>query len=245
MPVKPIRSAARTLEAVEVIARHQPIGVGELARQLGDDKSNVQRVLVTLASAGWIEALPEGPTRWALTTRVQAVASDAQARTGLGSLIRSLMVSLRDRTGETVISAVPDVDRVVITDVVESTQMVRSAPPVGFVVPTETSASGCALLAAMDRPDRERLVGHELADPIHKELDAVRRRGWSLSIADDVAQGSTNLGAAVLGESGAPIAAIAISAVSSRMPPREQQRVGEMLAEAVAISPLPELTGGR
>jgi IclR family acetate operon transcriptional repressor len=241
MPVKPIRSAARTLEAVEVISRHQPIGVGELARRLGDDKSNVQRVLVTLASAGWIQALPDGPTRWELTTRVLAVASDAQARTGLGPMIRSLMVSLRDRTGETVICAVPDVDRVVITDVVESTQMVRSAPPVGLVVPTETSASGCALLAAMDRPDRERLAGHELGEPVHKELDAIRRRGWSLSIAGDVAEGSTNLGTAVVGASGAPVAAIAISAVSARMPPREQSRVGEILAEAVATLQLPEL----
>ena len=120
MSVKPIRSAMRVLEAIELIAEHQPIGVGELARLLGEDKSGVQRSLVSLAESGWIRALPEGPTRWELTTRVLVVASHAQAMAGIGPLIRPLMVSLRDRTQETVVCAVPDGERVVITDVVES-----------------------------------------------------------------------------------------------------------------------------
>ncbi len=239
MSVKPIRSAMRALEALELIARHQPIGVGELARQLGEDKSGVQRALVTLAESGWIRALPDGPTRWELTSRVLAVASYAQATAGLGQLIRPLMVSLRDRTQETVVCAVSDGDRVVITDVVESTQVVRSAPPIGFVVPTETSASGRALLAAMDRPARVRLAGHELDDAAHAELDEIRERGWSLN-ADDALEGSTSVGAAVMSGSGLPAAAIAISAVSSRMPPEAQRRVGALLAEAVGKLRVPD-----
>ena len=232
MSVKPVRSAMRALEALEVIARHQPIGVGELARQLGEDKSGVQRSLVTLSASGWIRALPDGPTRWELTSRVLAVASDAQATAGLGQLIRPLMLSLRERTQETVVCAVSDGDRVVITDVVESTQVVRSAPPIGFVVPTETSASGRALLAAMDRPGRVRLAGHPLDAAAHAELDEIRERGWSLN-ADDALEGSTSVGAAVMSASGLPVAAIAISAVSARMPPEVQRRVGALLAEAV------------
>ena len=239
MSVKPIRSAMRALEALEVIARHQPIGVGELARQLEDDKSAVQRTLVTLAGSGWIRALPDGPTRWELTSRVLAVASDAQASAGLGQLIRPLMVALRDRTEETVVCAVADGERVVITDVVESTQVVRSAPPIGFVVPTETSASGRALLAAMDREGRDRLAGRTLEAATHAELDAVRARGWSLN-ADDALEGSTCVGAAVVSGSGVPVAALAISAVSSRMPPEAQQRVGGLLAKAVAELRVPD-----
>lgn len=239
MSVKPIRSAMRALEALELIARHQPIGVGELARLLAEDKSAVQRVLVTLAESDWIRALPDGPTRWELTSRVAVVASYAQAKAGLGPMIRPLMVSLRDRTQETVVCAVPDGDRVVITDVVESMQVVRSAPPIGFVVPTQTSASGRALLAAMDRSARVRLVGHDLADAAHTELDEIQRRGWSLN-ADDALEGSTSVGAAVMSGRGVPVAAIAISAVSARMPPEAQQRVGALLAEAVAELRVPD-----
>ena len=238
MSVKPMRSAMRVLEALEAIAQRQPIGVGELSRQLGHDKSSVQRALVTLAESGWIRALPESPTRWELTSRVLAVAHHAQAAVGLGPAIRPLMLLLRDRTQETVICAVPDGERVVITDVVESAQVVRSAPPIGFVVPTETSASGRALLAAMDRAARSKLVGRELDDAAHAELDATERRGWSLN-ADDAVEGSTSVGAAVCSASGAPVAAIAVSAVSSRMPPKVQRRVGALLAGAVAELQVP------
>lgn len=240
MSVKPSRSATRVLQAVEVIARHQPIGVAELARRLGVDKSSVQRVFVTLATAGWIQALPDGPTRWELSTRVLAVASDAQAGAGLGQLIRPLMVFLRDRTQETVICAVPDVDRVVITDAVESTQMVRFAPPIGLVVPTETSASGKALLAALDCPGRERLAGHKLSESMHKELDSVASRGWSVSVAEGVAEGSTSVGTAILSGGGVPVAAIAIAGVSARMPEKTQAKAGELLTQAVADLRFPE-----
>ena len=239
MSVKPIRSAMRALEALEAIARHQPIGVGELARQLDEDKSGVQRALVTLAESGWIRALADGPTRWELTPRILAVASYAQVTAGLAQLIRPLMVSLRDQTQETVICAVSDGDRVVITEVVESTQVVRSAPAVGFVVPTETSASGRALLAAMDRSGRVRLAGHGLDAHAHAELDKVRERGWSLN-ADDALEGSTSVGAAVMSGSGLPVAAIAISAVSSRMPPETQKQVGALLSEAVKELRVPD-----
>ncbi len=238
--VGPPRIGVReVLEALEIIARDQPIGVAELARRLGDDKSAVQRALVTLAAAGWIKTVPEGPTRWELTTRVLAVARDAGAGTDLGQLIRPLMVSLRDRTGETVVCAVPDTDRVVITDVVESMQMVRVAPPIGLVVPTQASASGRALLAAMDRAGREGLSGHELADSVHRELDSTRKRGWSLSVAGDVAEGSTSVGLALVNGSGVPVAAVAISGVSARMPPEAQERAGELLLGVTADLRLP------
>ncbi len=239
MSVKPVRSAIRVLDTLEAIARHQPVGVGELARQLGEDKSSVQRALVTLAESGWIRSLSEGPTRWELTSRVLAIAGEAHARAGLAQRLRPLMVSLRDRTGETVVCAVPDGARVVITDVVESAQVVRSAPPVGFVVPTDTSASGRALLAAMDLAGRERLAGRALGAEEHAALDAVRARGWSLN-ADDAVEGSTSVGVAVLSGRGMPVAAVAVSAVSSRMPPETQQRVGALLVEAVRGLPVPE-----
>ena len=197
MSVKPIRSAMRVLEALEVIA------VGA-----------VQRALVTLAESGWIRASSDGPTRWELTSRVLAVASYAQATAGLGQLIRPLMVSLRDRTEETVVCAVS-------------------------VVPTETSAVGRALLAAMDRPARARLAGHELDEAAHAALDEILERGWSLN-ADDALEGSTSVGVAVMSGSGVPAAAIAISAVSSRMPPEAQRRVGALLAEAVGKLRVPD-----
>ena len=54
MAVKRNLSAGRMLAVFETIARAQPVGVSALARELGADKSAVQRDLMTLADAGWI-----------------------------------------------------------------------------------------------------------------------------------------------------------------------------------------------
>ena len=238
MAVNALRSATTVLEAVEVIARSQPVGLAELTRQLGRDKSSVQRVLKTLAESGWIQTVADGTPRWELTTRVLAVGSYARARTGLGQLLLPLMISLRDQTGETVLCAVPDGGRVVITDVVESTNLLRVVPTVGMEVPTRTSALGQALLAAMDRSARARLAGEDLSEADHAELDHVARRGWSLN-ADAVVEGSTSLGSALLSASGVPVVAISVAAVSTRMPPDVQTRTGKLLATTVSAVQLP------
>jgi DNA-binding IclR family transcriptional regulator len=78
------------------------------------------------------------------------------------------------------------------------------------------------------------LAGHALAESVHGELDAVRLRGWSLSVAGVAGEGATSLGAAVDDGNGVPVAAVTVSAVSFRMPPESQQRTGELLVEAVA-----------
>ena len=67
MAVKRSHSAARMLAVFEAVARTQPIGVSALARDLGADKSAVQRDLMTLADAGWIATSPVGNGQWELT----------------------------------------------------------------------------------------------------------------------------------------------------------------------------------
>lgn len=235
MTVKPVRAAERVLATLEALAEHQPIGVGALARVLGDDKSAVQRALVTLAATGWIRPDGSDQTRWELTTRALVVAHHVQRRSGLRQHARPTLEALRDETGETIILAVPDAHRVVIIDVVESRHLVRTAPHVGMVIPPATSATGQAILAAMDDKQR-RAFDDGLPQQVLDELARVRARGWSLN-ADDVANGATSVGAAILDADGRPIGGIAVSGISSRMPTDVQQEMGELVAEAaVALS---------
>lgn len=230
--VKTIRSAERVFAALEMLAEHEPIGVGALARLLDEDKSAVQRALVTLARTGWIRAVPGEPTRWELTSRVLVVAEHVHRRSGLRQLARPTLETLRQQTGESVILAVAEADRVVIVDVAESSQLVRTAPHVGLIVPAETSASGRAILAALDDAGREALLGRPVTRSLAAELEVVRARGWSLN-ADDVARGATSVGAAVLDDSGRPVGAVAVSAVSARMPQEVQEQTGELLAQTL------------
>jgi IclR family acetate operon transcriptional repressor len=243
--VKRIRSASRVLTVLETIAEHQPIGVGALARLLDDDKSAVQRALMTLADDDWIRAAPGEPTRWELTTRIHVVANMAQGYTDLRDRSRIALDALRDETGESIILAVPDLGRLVVIDVLESRQLVRTAPYVGMVIPGATSAAGKAVLARMTSDARAAFLRTPVPPELEADLAAVLERGWALN-DEDIVAGATSLGAAITDPEGQPIAAIVISAPSLRMQADEQARLGDRLvhtAETLSYRvPTPDTT---
>jgi IclR family acetate operon transcriptional repressor len=228
MSVKRVRSASRVLAVLQTVAEHQPIGVGALTRLLDDDKSAVQRALMTLADDGWIRPAPGEPTRWELTTRIHVVANMAQGYTDLRDRARIGLDALRHETGESIILAVPDVARLVVVDALESRQMVRTAPYIGMVIPGATSAAGKAVLARMTPAERVAF----LREPVSAELDAqlalVLERGWSLN-DEDIVAGATSLGAAITDPDGRPVAAVVISAPSARLHGDERTRLGALL----------------
>jgi IclR family acetate operon transcriptional repressor len=231
--VKRLRSASRVLAILEAIAEHQPIGVAALARLLGDDKSAVQRALMTLADDGWIRQAPGETTRWELTTRIHVVANMAQGYTDLRDRSRITLDALRDDSGESIILAVPDVGRLVIIDVLESRQLVRTAPYIGMVIPGSTSAAGRAVLARMTPSEQAAFLGEPLTDALQAGIDAARARGWSLN-DEDIVAGATSVGAAIVDPGQRPVAAIVISAPAVRMQPDDQERLGTLVANAAA-----------
>jgi len=232
MPVKQVRSASRVLATFEGVVEHQPVGVGALARALDDDKSAVQRALMTLAEAGWIRRTGPDSAQWEVTTRPLRLAHDAQRRSGLRERARATLEQLRADTGETVILNVPDEGRVVVVDVAESTQLLRTAPSIGFVVPVEASAAGLALLAALDPAELPEFLGARPSRRLTGRLDEVRARGWSVNDRD-AAPGASAVGAVLL-EGGHPVGSITISGPAERMTPEVLDRLGPVVAAAAA-----------
>lgn len=228
MSVKRVRSASRVLAVLEAVAEHQPIGVGAIARLLDDDKSAVQRALLTLADEGWIRMAPGTPTRWEVTTRIHVLANTAQGYTELRNRVRISLDALRDETGESVLLVVPDVGRLVVIDVLESRQLVRTAPYIGMVIPGATSAGGKAVLAKMSAEQRVAFLQGPVDPDLEADLELVRERGWSLN-DEDIVPGATSIGTAIVGPDGAPIAAIVISAPAARLGPDERERWGARL----------------
>ena len=228
---KPLGSVQRALSVLEAIASHQPIGVAALCRVLDEDKSAVQRVLVTLAGAGWIRSTGEQVTRWELTERPLVVAGQAQRRSGLVARMRPTLEALRDETGETAMLAVPDLDRIVAVDVVESRHLVRTAPRLGMVLPPETSAGGLALFAHLPDEEVTRFLGAPPSRSLRAEIERTRARGWSLN-AGVVDARATSLGAAVLDGAGHPVAVLVVSAPSDRLTEADFHKTGELLARA-------------
>ncbi|NUU20698.1 MAG: helix-turn-helix domain-containing protein, partial [Streptomycetaceae bacterium] len=189
MSVKPLHSVQRALEVLEAVAEHQPVGVAELSRILAEDKSAVQRALVTLHASGWILPAGERLTAWELSARPLILASRSRALSGLLARARPALEELVAVTGETAMLAVPEAGRIVAVEVVESPHLVRAVPRVGMVLPPDTSAAGIALFAAMP-PERVAAFGVDPSEPrLAEELSRTRERGWSLNagaVASDV-----------------------------------------------------------
>lgn len=233
MAVKRIRGAARALEVLEAIARHQPVGVGDLSRHLSEHKSTLQRVLMTLSDDGWIRAAPGSPTRWELTARVYTLASMGRGHSELRHRARATLDRLCSETGESVFLAIPDSGRLITIDVMESPKLVRTAPYAGMIIPVPRSAAGLAMLAAMAPHRQKELLGCTPDAPLLAAIDEVRQRGFSISDGA-VVDGSINLGAALLTSDGQPLAVVVVSAPTERMPSSLQETTGAMLRETVA-----------
>lgn len=230
MAVKRIRGASRALEVLEAIAARQPVNVAVLARHLEENKSNLQRILMTLADEGWIRAVAGNPTRWELTARIYSLVDMGQGHTELRHLARVALDQLRAATGESVFLAVPDRGRLITIDVLESSQIIRSVPYVGMIIPPRDSASGRAVLAHLSPERQAHLLGEAPDDKLLTALAAVRKQGYSVSDGG-VVFGSTNIGGAILDATGDPLAAVVVSAPSERMPSKVLAKIGRLMRQ--------------
>lgn len=228
MGVKRSQSASRMLAVLEEIAARQPIGVSALARALDEDKSAVQRAVMTLADAGWVRTTPEPPVRWELTPRIFTVAHLPYSGANLLQRARRPLEALRRETDETVFLAALDVRRFVVIAVEESEHMLRMALRVGQVIPVRESATGRSVLPFLARDQQAAMLGEEPGEADLAEYVRTRRLGYGLS-AGDVSAGSTNLAVPIFDGVGMPMAAIAVSGPSERIAPDRYPSVSAAL----------------
>lgn len=230
MPVKRIHSGARVLAVLEAVAAHQPIGVRALARLLNEDKSAVQRALLTLADKGWIRTTSEPPVRWEVTGHILAVAHAAHGSDDLRRRARPMLESLRDRIGETVLLVVPDVGNFVIADVIESRQALRMAPNVGTLVSAVNTATGRAILPFLAPERQTALLGVPPDRQLLESFEATRQRGYAIS-EGEVDAAVTNLAAAILEFNGSPVGAVVACGPRERLKSSLFATVGPLVAQ--------------
>src|ERR1700756_1538099 len=149
MVVKRSQSAGRVLAVFEAVARIQPTGITALARALGANKSAIQRDLLTLADAGWIQPSPADPRRWELSHHVMTFLRPPHSSDSLRLRLRPWLERLAERTGETVYLAVPAHSRFTVIDPIEPPGQPRALPALGITITLNNSATGKAWLAAL------------------------------------------------------------------------------------------------
>lgn len=234
MAVKRIQSAARVLTVLETIAQNQPLGVSELSRLLNDDKSAIQRAVMTLADEGWIRQTTNTPIKWELTSRIQNIARAVYDSSHIRHRARPFLVALRDEFNETALLTVAENHLLILADVAESGRLLRYVPPIGMTIDPRDSAAGRAILPYCTADAQSRLLGGaadaELLDIFQKN----RKRGYALSHGL-LSSETSSVAAPILNDKGQAIAALVLSGPVARLTDDLQVKMGESLKKAAKL----------
>jgi len=226
--VKEIQSVRNACALVEAIAERQPVGVSELARRTGIEKSAAHRLAVTLEKTGWLDRASDG--RWQVApTLVRLLRRSSMAT--LTAELRPRMEALRDETGETVMLVAIEDARLRVREVVESRQALRIAAPVGAELPLIRSSAARAIAAHLPKDALEALRrAHPTLDD-DAALARVRRRGFAVNDREIVSDARV-VGAPVLTEEGHALGALIVCGPTSRITPARMRQLGPLVARA-------------
>jgi len=243
------QSVTRVIRILEALcANPKPMSLAELSRALDAPKSSLAALLRGLAEEGFVVA---SDGAWRLGAGAFGLGSallEGRRRFQTSDLVREGMRRLAERSGETVLFAVPDEDGETMTyvDAIESPKAVRFAVSIGDRRPLYATAGGRALLAAGSDEalrgylDRLRPEKHTEQTEVAKKrlLEAVmaaRATGIAQTV-DQMAEGVTGTAAALHGAAGNAIGALIVAAPSARLQDRLPVLAKLVREEAAAIS---------
>lgn len=240
-----------TLRILDLLAARGPLGLADLARELGVAKSTAHRVCAVLVERAW--AVRDADGRYHLGVRALR----------LGSLARELPIVVAFRTvaadflsalDETIALAVLDGDESLYLAIEETSQPVRYITHVGSKTPAFASASGRVVLANLPPATVESLfAGRPLITPTGRRLggmaelggilDDVRRNGYAENW-EETARGLYASSVPIVNDAGTTLAALTTLVPLSRATAErresivvELQAAGRKLSELAAWIP--------
>lgn len=191
----------------------------QMAKRMGMNRTVMQRLLTTLLARGFVT---RAGGEYALDSRLRNLAAAVQPQ--LHHAAEQHCTALSAKTGETVVFHVLDDDAAIV--LFEAVQVRRVSLQVRHDVGTRSSltqsASGLAILGALDRAAVRRLLRAEPDAALAEKLAAVRETGYALT-SDEFQEGVSGISVAVhrLGE---VVGSIAILVPTSRVEDLEEYR---------------------
>jgi IclR family pca regulon transcriptional regulator len=191
--------------------------VSDLAAAAGLPMPTVYRVVMTLASEGYLDHLPHGDYRPGVRTLTLGTA--ALRSLDLVGIATPKLTELGQRTGETVNLAVLTGDRVLYLVRLRNSDLVTANIQVGSTLPAVHTSIGKLLLAQLDEADLEaRITDASFAansgpnaklslDELREELSTIRDQGWAMQ-DEELAYGLRSVAAPITGPDGRVVAGV-------------------------------------
>lgn len=200
-------------------------------------QATVSRMLSALLREGVVER-DDRLRKYYVGPVIHELGLVARADYALPEACHEAMRSLADETHDTVYLSERRGLEATCTATEEGSYPIKALPlHVGIRRPLGVGAGGLAILAAMEPQQAQEVMranaprypaygGIDL-EFLGQALTQARRQGWST--LSKATPGMTAIGAAIPGPSGEPVAALSITAISSRMPPERRAALARLL----------------
>lgn len=233
-------TVVKALSILEALAASAtPLGVTELATNLALSKSNVHRLLQTLASRGYVSQVDH---RYTATTKLWELGALIIGRLDVARVAAPTMQRLVAEVDETAHLSVLDMAACEVVSIhnVESTQPVRAYSRIGQRTPAHCVATGKALLsvqlpeALMGLPEElPRFTKHTVfrREDLLKVLEKTRLDGYSTNVGEWREQVG-GAAAVVYDHAGRPAAALGLTVPVERLQPKVMNRYIPLLTAA-------------
>lgn len=233
-------TVAKALDLLEALAASpKPLGVTELAARQKLTKSNVHRLLQTLAARGYVEPVDR---RYTLTTRLWELGAQVVGRLDVAQVAAPVMQRLVAEVDETAHLSVLDLAACEVVSIhnVESTQPVRAYSRIGQRTPAHCVATGKVLLAAHP-PEALAALPKALAKftrhtlyrraDLLPALERIRHNGYSTNIGEWREQVG-GMAVVIRDHVDRPVAALGLTVPVERLQPKVIKRYVPLLMAA-------------
>ena len=238
----PVKSLAKALSVLECFSVEQPeLGISEISRRLGLQKSTVYNILSTFQKCGYIVQNPDN-SKYALGLKVLHLGYIVSSHHGLRDIFLPYLNRIARVTRETCYFGILDDLEVLYIEAAYPTTQQQTRNILGERAPLYCTGLGKAMLAylpeekigqVLSAPMRQ-FTGYTLNDPaaLRASLEEVRARGYAVDNMEHEF-GIRCVAVPVFNTAGQVYAAVSVSGPSPRFDPDTVVRDAAVIQEAL------------
>jgi IclR family KDG regulon transcriptional repressor len=243
--MKLLSSVKKSLQVLNTFSTEQPdLSVTEISRLLDSHKSSISRILMTLASEGYVEKDP-ATQKYRLGLKVLELAGRVINRYDLRHLAGPYLDELAKELGEIIHLSILDGNEIVYLEKKGREQPLTVSSKVGGRSPAYASARGKVLLSGLPEKVLMQVITKrplvrftantivEIPD-LMAELARIREQGFATDMEEAV-QGIRCVATPILGRDGEIIAAISATVPKQRMGVRRMNQIRKRVVETARL----------
>ncbi|AOY94774.1 IclR family transcriptional regulator [Cupriavidus sp. USMAA2-4] len=230
------------LGVIELLAHSErPLGLSEIAAELGLAKSNVHRLLQALTELRYVIRAGDG-SGYSASIKLWELGSAVLSRLDLRRHAEIWMDQLMHASGESVHLSVLDRGEVVYVHKIDSPNPVRAYTQIGGRALAHCVATGKAMLAFLPEATLQRMAAalvpstpHSIVEPARflREMEKIRKQGYAVN-RGEWRETVSGIAAPITDCHGHVIAAVGLSGPAERFRPGRLKPFADMVQEAAA-----------